>query len=162
MISAFRPRLLLRSAASLPFLAASLVLFFLVGCRTSSNEVTDPQLKPIQEMVNSQLPVGSSEGTVQQFLLARGYPIEKSSRPGTMIGIIRHIDTEKLQPVTARVTFYFDANGRLNTTEMERTFNRRPPMEPTDSSNPTGTVDSANPNQPNASNSTNSSNPTNP
>ena len=162
MISAFRPRLLLRYAAALAFLATSLVLFSLVGCGTSSNKVTDPQLKPIQEMVNSQLPVGSSEGTVQQFLLARGYPIEKSSRPGTMIGIIRHIDTEKLQPVTARVTFYFDANGRLNTTEIERTFNRRPPMESTNSSSPTGTVDTANPNQPNASNSTNSSNPTNP
>ena len=162
MISAFRLRRLLRSVASFFFVAAALVSALLVGCGTSSNEVTDPQLKPIQEMVNSQLPVGSSEGTVQQFLLARGYPIEKSSKPGTMIGIIRHIDTEKLQPVTARVTFYFDANGRLNTTEIERTFNRRPPMESTDSANPTGAADPPNPNQPNASNSTNSSNPSNP
>ena len=156
MIPAFRPSVLLRSGAF--FLLVSSIL---VGCGTSSNEVSDPQLKPIQDMVNSQLPVGSSEGTVQQFLVARGYPIEKSSRPGTLIGIIRHIDTEKLQPVTARVTFYFDANGRLNTTEIERTFNRRPPMASTDSANPTN-VDPANVNQPNASNSTNSSNPSNP
>ena len=162
MIPAFRVRLFLRSVAFFLLFAAIVVASFLVGCGTSSDEVTDPQLKPIQEMVNSQLPLGSSEGTVQQFLVARGYPIEKSSRPGTLIGIIRHIDTEKLQPVTARVTFYFDANGRLNTTEIERTFNRRPPMASTDSSNPTGAADPANANQPNASNSTNSSNPANP
>jgi hypothetical protein len=146
MTPAFRPRLLLRFVASFLLFAATLVSAFLVGCGTSSNEVTDPQLKPIQEMVNSQLPVGSSEGTVQQFLVARGYPIEKTSRPGTLIGIIRHIDTERLQPVTARVTFYFDANGRLNTTEIERTFNRRPPIDSTDP---------ANANPPNSSNLTN-------
>jgi len=103
------------------------------------------------------LPTGSSEGTVQQFLSARGYPVERTSQPGTLVALIRHIDTEKLQPVTARVTFYFDANGRLNTTEIERTFNRRPPMELTDSKNPPDATDPNNP--PNTTNSSNSTNP---
>lgn len=156
MISIFRPCLFLPSVAC-PLFAASLLLLFIAGCGKSSPEVTDPQLKPIQEMLNSQLPTGSSEGTVQQFLSARGYPIERASQPGTLVALIRHIDTEKLQPVTARVTFYFDANGRLNTTEIERTFNRRPPMESTDSKNPPDATDPNNP--PNTTNSSNSTNP---
>jgi hypothetical protein len=157
MISICRPSLFLRSVARFPFFAAGLLFLFAAGCGKSSTEVTDPQLKPIQEMLNSQLPTGSSEGTVQQFLSARGYPIERASQPGTLVALIRHIDTEKLQPVTARVTFYFDANGRLNTTEIERTFNRRPPMESTDSKNPPDATDPNNP--PNATNSSNSTNP---
>lgn len=157
MISIFRPCLFLRSVARFPLFAASLLLLFIAGCGKSSPEVTDPQLKPIQEMLNSQLPTGSSEGTVQQFLSARGYPVERASQPGTLVALIRHIDTEKLQPVTARVTFYFDANGRLNTTEIERTFNRRPPMESTDSKNPPDATDPNNP--PNTTNSSNSTNP---
>jgi hypothetical protein len=130
MRSLSRPGLRLRCLAGFRLLAAAAVLSLLAGCGKTSNEVTDPQLKPIQEMLNSQLPVGSSEGTVRQFLSARDYPTESNSKPGTVIAIIRHIDTEKLQPVTARVTFYFDANGRLNTTEIERTFNRQPPTTP--------------------------------
>jgi hypothetical protein len=53
----------------------------------------------------------------------RGYPTETSEKPGTVIAIIRHMDTARLQPVTARVTFYFDANGKLNTYEIVRTMN---------------------------------------
>jgi hypothetical protein len=60
---------------------------------------------------------------VVEFLSARGYPTEPPEKPGTLVAIIRHIDTEKLQPVTARVTFYFDANGKLNTYEIVRTMN---------------------------------------
>lgn len=157
-----RPSALLRAAGSFALLATAFVFLLLAGCGNTSNEVTDPQLKPIQEMLNTQLPVGSSEGTVQQFLSARGYPIERSDKPGTLVGIIRHIDTENgnLQPVTARVTFYFDANGKLNTTEIARTFNRRPPLEATSSTNsaaPTNGTDSTNTTSP-----PNSSNPTNP
>ena len=157
MISVRRSSMFLHSVARFPVFAAGLVFFLIAGCGKSSNEVTDPQLRPIQEMLNSQLPTGSSEGTVQQFLSARGYPVERTSQPGTLVALIRHIDTEKLQPVTARVTFYFDANGRLNTTEIERTFNRRPPMELTDSKNPPDATDPNNP--PNTTNSSNSTNP---
>lgn len=74
-------------------------------------------------MLEQSLPAGSTQGAVQEFISARGYPTEPANKPGTLIAIIRHIDTEKLQPVTARVTFYFDANGKLNTYEIVRTMN---------------------------------------
>ena len=118
------------SARSVP----CLFLFILVCCLliasgcSSSTEVDDPQLKPIQEMLNKSVPAGTSEALVSQFLSARGYPLGENSRPGTLIAIIRHIDTQKLEPVTARVTFYFDANGKLNTTEIVRTFNQPIPQ----------------------------------
>ena len=38
--------------------------------------------------------------------------------------IIRHIDQEKLKPVTARVTFHFDKNDKLVKTDIERTLNQ--------------------------------------
>ena len=99
------------------------VLFFLAGCKRAF-QVDDPQLKPIQNMLETELPVGTPESAVSQFLSMRGYPTEPSDKPGTLIAIIRHIDTEKLQPVTARVTFYFDANGKLNTYDIVRTMNQ--------------------------------------
>jgi hypothetical protein len=98
------------------------------GCKQQNVEVNDPQLKPIQEMLDQNLPVGSTEGAVNYFLEVRGYAREAAHKPGTLVAIIRHIDTEKLQPVTARVTFYFDANGKLNTTEIVRTFNQPIPQ----------------------------------
>jgi hypothetical protein len=103
------------------------VLLLFGGCK-QSNKVDDPQLKPIQDMIDQNLPVGSPEGAVTQFLSMRGYPTEASEKPGTLIAIIRHIDTVRLQPVTARVTFYFDANGRLNTYEIVRTMNAPVPQ----------------------------------
>ena len=108
-------------------LAALLSLLFLAGCGRNS-QVDDPQLKPIQEMLNTNLPPGTMEDAVDRFLAVRGYPKELAPRRGTIVAIIRHIDTEKLEPVTARVTFYFDANGKLNTTEIVRTFNQPIPQ----------------------------------
>ena len=58
------------------------------------------------------------------YLEARGYPIEASDKKGTIVTTIRHIDTQKVQPVTARVTFYFDATNKLNTVEIQRTMNK--------------------------------------
>jgi hypothetical protein len=109
--------------------AAILSAILLCGCGAKSNEVDDPQLKPIQEMLNAQVPPGTTEGTVTQFLTLRGYEVEAGHKPGTIVALIRHIDTEKLQPVTARVTFYFNANGKLNTTEIVRAFNRAIPPQ---------------------------------
>ena len=102
---------------------AACALFLFAGCRKSLH-VDDPQLQPIQSMLDTELPVGTPESAVSQFLSMRGYPTEPSDKPGTLIATIRHIDTEKLQPVTARVTFYFDANGKLNTYDIVRTMNQ--------------------------------------
>jgi hypothetical protein len=98
-------------------------IFSSSGCKKTF-QVDDPQLKPIQTMLETELPSGTPESAVSQFLSARGYPTEPSNKPGTLVAVIRHIDTEKLQPVTARVTFYFDANGRLNTYDITRTMNQ--------------------------------------
>jgi len=116
-----------RSAMCFSLLLLLFGLFVPAGCKKNS-EVDDPQLKPIQEMLNQNLPVGSTEGAVNFFLEARGYPREAARKRGTVVAIIRHIDTETVQPVTARVTFYFDANGKLNTTEIVRTFNQPIPQ----------------------------------
>lgn len=101
---------------------------FVIGCsKPQPGETSDPQLKPIQEMLQQHLPIGTTDASVQSFLSARGYTIEIPDKPGTIVATIRHIDTETVQPVTARVIFYFDANGKLNTYEIHRIFNQRVP-----------------------------------
>jgi hypothetical protein len=122
-MAALLPLSLKRSSclwATALFMVASLVV--LGGCKQSL-QVDDPQLKPIQAMLEKNVPIGTPENAVNQFLSLRGFPTETSEKPGTLIAIIRHIDTDKMQPVTARVTFYFDANGKLNTYEIVRTMN---------------------------------------
>jgi hypothetical protein len=101
---------------------------FVSSCgKPQPGETSDPQLKPIQEMLQQQLPIGTADASVQSFLSARGYTLEVPTKPGTVVATIRHIDPETVQPVTARVIFYFDANGRLNTYEIRRIFNQRVP-----------------------------------
>jgi hypothetical protein len=90
-------------------------------------DTADPQLKPIQEMIQQQLPIGTTDASVRSFLSARGYSMEIPTQPGTITATIRHIDIQTVQPVTARVIFYFDANGKLNTYEIHRIFNQRVP-----------------------------------
>ncbi|MGB7846592.1 MAG: hypothetical protein WBL63_13320 [Candidatus Acidiferrum sp.] len=111
-----------RCSLRVGFFVAVTGMLLLAGC-SKMMRVNDPQLKPIQSMLEANLPVGTRESAVTQFLTIRGYPTEASEKPGTIVAIIRHIDTQRLQPVTARVTFYFDANGKLNTYEIVRTMN---------------------------------------
>ncbi len=104
----------------------AVVLLLAAGCKQAPR-TTDPQLKPIQDMIDQQLPPGTPEASVLNFLDNRGYGVEPSGKQGTVVAKIRHIDTETVTPVTARVTFYFDANRKLNTFEMQRVFNERIP-----------------------------------
>jgi len=106
-------------------LAAASVLFF-AGCGQTW-KVSDPQLKPIEEMLEANLPARSPQDAVSQFLETRGYATEPSGKPGTIVAIVRDRETNKPQPVTARVTFYFDANGKLNTYEIVQTVNPSTP-----------------------------------
>ena len=107
----------------LPWLAATAAaVLMLTGCQKSA-KTNDPQLKPIQQMLDEQLPLGSPQATVNAFLSARGYPSEPGEKQGTIVATIRHIDTQRLQPVTARVTFYFDESGKLKNYELQRTRN---------------------------------------
>ena len=92
------------------------------GCQKTSR-TSDPQLKPIQDMLDAQVPAGTPEANVLTYLNNRGYPVLPTGKQGTIVTTIRHIDTQTVTPVTARVTFYFDANHKLNTYEMQRTLN---------------------------------------
>jgi hypothetical protein len=84
----------------------------------------DPTLKTIQEMLEKSVPVGTPRANVTQYLASQGFPEERTDQPGIVIATIRKIDIEKMQPVTARARFYFDANGKLNTFELHRVPNQ--------------------------------------
>jgi len=87
------------------------------GCK-SSGHTSDPQLRKIDEILDPQLPKGTPMSRVSYFLSSRGYPMENSSDPHAIVAIVRHIDTDTLQPITARVTFHFDANDKLVTYDL--------------------------------------------
>jgi hypothetical protein len=106
---------------------AGVAILLLAGCKNLM-KLEDPQLKPIQQMLDENVPPGTPEAVVNGFLEARGYPTEPGEKQDTIVATIRHIDTEKLQPVTARVTFYFDANGKLKEYELKRTANAPMPQ----------------------------------
>lgn len=109
------------------FLMLCTMLCALVGCQ-KVQRTNDPQLKPIQDMLDAQVPVGTPEPNVLTFLNNRGYPVLPADKQGTIVTTIRHIDTQTVTPVTAKVTFYFDANHRLNTYELQRTLNDPAPQ----------------------------------
>ena len=110
---------------ALPFCSLLLLLGLLAaGCQKTFLQVDDPQLKPIQEMIETQLPKGSTTERVATFLSVRGYEQQAPEKPGTLVAIIRHIDRQTVRPVTARVTFSFDANGKLSAVEMTRIPNQ--------------------------------------
>jgi hypothetical protein len=106
---------------------ACAAIFVFSGCQKAIR-TQDPQLKPIRQMLDEQLPPGTTEASVNEFLSARGYPSEPSGKPGTIVATIRHIDQERLQPVTARVTFFFDTSGKLSNYELQRTTNQPMPQ----------------------------------
>lgn len=101
-----------------------LVLAFagLAGCG-GAGRTDDPQLKPIQAMLEEELPRRTPEEKVVLYLDNHGYSILAAQKQGTIVAIIRRKDTAAVQPVMARVTFYFDANRKLNTFELERPEN---------------------------------------
>ena len=103
-------------------LLLALALAGLAGCR-GIGRAEDPQLKPIATMLEQQLPPRTPEEKVVLFLDNHGYPILAAQKQGTIVADIRRTDTAAIQPVVARVTFYFDANRKLNTFEVQRPVN---------------------------------------
>ena len=89
-----------------------LLLAIAAGC-SSHTHTYDPKLRKIDELLDARLPKGTSRSRVGFFLTTRGYKVEGSPDVRTVIAVMRHIDTETLQPSTARVIFHFDANDRL-------------------------------------------------
>ena len=95
-------------------LACAVLLSSLLACGCRRNAHTsDSRLQKIDEMLNTQLSPGTPRARVEFFLSSRGYSIEHSSDKSSLVAMVRHVDTDTLQPATARVTFHFDSNEKL-------------------------------------------------
>jgi hypothetical protein len=98
---------------------ALLSLVLASGCKSHSH-TSDSRLQKIDEMLNTQLPPGTPMSRVDHFLKSRGYAIEDSPDRNSLVAVVRHVDTETLQPATARVTFHFDSNRNLVSYELQQ------------------------------------------
>jgi hypothetical protein len=106
-----RSILLLACVLLLSLLSAS-------GCKSHSH-TSDSRLQKIDEMLNSKLPPGTPMSRVDHFLKSRGYSVEDSPDKNSLVAVVRHVDTDTLQPATARVTFHFDSNRNLISYELQ-------------------------------------------
>lgn len=93
------------------------VLLTVAGCKTSPHS-SDPHVRKIDEMLDKELPKGTSMERVNLFLNERGYRIERSGKAQTIVAVVRQIDTDTLRPENARVTFHFDAHDQLTSYEL--------------------------------------------
>ena len=98
-------------------LFAALVIFAFGGCRHGKH-TSNPRLRQIDDMLDSQLHPGATKARVIVYLHSQGFEIADSMEPHTVVAIVRHVDTGTLQPETARVTFHFDKNDKLLTYEL--------------------------------------------
>jgi hypothetical protein len=110
--SNFQSFLLLTCVALLSLVLAS-------GCKSHSH-TSDSRLQKIDEMLNTQLPPGTPMSRVDHFLKSRGYTVEDSPDRNSLVAVVRHVDTDTLQPATARVTFHFDSNRNLVSYELQQ------------------------------------------
>jgi hypothetical protein len=96
---------------------AAAVLITVGGCKTSPHS-SDPHVRKIDEMLDKELPKGTSMERVNLFLNERGYRIENRGKPQTIVAVVRQIDTDTLRPQNARVTFHFDTHDQLTSYEL--------------------------------------------
>jgi len=110
-------------AASQPVLALVGVILFVsvssYGCKDKNRHTSDFRLHKIDEMLNVELPPGTPRARVEYFLNSQGYRIDGSPDKNAVIAVVRHVDTETLQPATARATFRFDSNDKLISYELQ-------------------------------------------
>jgi hypothetical protein len=108
-----------------PSVPSFVAFFFLVllaaipltGCR-SGRHTSDSRLRQIDDMLDSQLPAGTSKSKVSFYLSSQGFSLEASNDPQALVAVVHHVDTETLRPATARVTFHFDSRDNLTTYEL--------------------------------------------
>jgi hypothetical protein len=99
------------------FLLGLFVSIPLAGC-SSSRHTSDPRLRQIDDMLDSQLPTGTSKSKVTFYLSSQGFALENTNDPHAMVAIVHRVDTDTLRPATARVTFHFDAGDNLTSYEL--------------------------------------------
>jgi len=94
-------------------------LWFLAfaGC-SRGKHTSNPRLHQIDDMLDAQLHPGATQARVMVYLHSQGFEVADSIDPHSVVAIVRHVDTDTLQPETARVTFHFDKNDKLLTYEL--------------------------------------------
>jgi hypothetical protein len=102
---------------SVVFLLGVLAILALVGCRRNGH-TSDARLRQIDEMLDSHLPPGTAKSRVSFYLSSQGFPLESTSDPHAIVAVVHRVDTDTLQPATARVTFHFDASDNLKSYEL--------------------------------------------
>ncbi|HEY6387332.1 MAG TPA: hypothetical protein VIX91_16790 [Candidatus Acidoferrum sp.] len=105
-----------------PMLAPACVILLIAissnGCKHNGH-TSDVRLQKIDEMLNVELPPGTPRSRVEYFLSSRGYKLEDAPDRNSVVAVVRHIDTDTLQPATARTTFHFDSNNKLTSYELQ-------------------------------------------
>jgi hypothetical protein len=96
----------------------------LAGCKSGAH-TSDPRLRQIDQMLDSQLPQGTPKSRVIFFLGSQNFPVENAT-DRSVVAIIHRVDTDTLQPATARVTFHFDASDKLKSYELEQAAGTAP------------------------------------
>jgi hypothetical protein len=109
------------------FLVGVFLALALAGCK-SSTHTSDPHLRQIDEMLDSQLPQGTPKSRVIFFLSSQGFPLENTGDAKVIVATVHHVNTDSLQPATARVTFHFDASDKLKSYELDAATG--PPSQP--------------------------------
>ena len=99
-------------------LAGVFLVLAIAGCKTGVH-TSDPRLRQIDEMLNSQLPEGTPKSRVIFFLSSQNFPVENASDTKAVVAIVHRVDTDTLQPATARVIFHFDASDKLKSYDLE-------------------------------------------
>jgi hypothetical protein len=111
-----------RAASSIKFpsicaFLGILLILPLAGCK-GKGHTSDPRLRQIDELLDAQLPAGSLKARVAVYLSSQGFPLQASNDPRAIVAIVHRVDTETLRPVTALVTFHFDARDKLQSYEI--------------------------------------------
>jgi hypothetical protein len=98
--------------------AALFLTFSIYGCKSKAH-TSDSRLEKIDEMLNTRFPQGTPRSRLEFFLNSRGYKLEDAPDKNSLVAVVRQIDTDTLEPRTARVTFHFDLNDKLVSYELE-------------------------------------------
>ncbi|MGA2420484.1 MAG: hypothetical protein ABSG69_10390 [Candidatus Acidiferrum sp.] len=89
------------------------------GCKKDAPHTADPRLEHIDALLAKELPPGTPAYRVQAFVNMRGYEVQDSTEPHTLVVIVHHVDLKTLQPEAARVTFRFNADLKLTTYDLQ-------------------------------------------
>ena len=100
------------------FLGGVFLSLALSGCKTSGH-TSDPRLRQIDEMLDSQVPQGTPRSRVIFFLSSQNFAVENARDARTVVAVVHRVDTDTLQPATARVTFHFDDADKLKSYDLE-------------------------------------------